>query len=116
VLSQGWCAAVGVPVPTPHWLQELLLGRYDDESRGSQDAMSLVSILLSMEVSEIDRRFHEDIMRGRGQWWKNPDTKPLSFLTLWKMLEHRTKDVCTFHIRIHFYLNILLLLSLRRAV
>ena len=88
--------ALGVPVPTPYWLQELLLGMYDDEGTASQHAISMVNIMLSMEVSELDRQFHEDVMRGRGKWWKGQNNEPPSFLTLWKMLEQRTKDVCTY--------------------
>jgi hypothetical protein len=69
---------------------------YDEEGTASQHGYSVLNIMISMEISEIDRRFHEDVMRGRGNWWKDPNNQPLLFLTLWTMLEHRTKDVCTY--------------------
>lgn len=93
MLSQGWCAALGVPVPTPYWLQEFLLGMHDDQATASQHAISIVGMMITMEISEMDRRFHEDVMRGQGQWWKDPNVRPLSFRKMWKMLELRTKDV-----------------------
>lgn len=94
LISQGWCAAVGVPVPTPFFLQEYLLGNYDNPKCSFRHGSSLVKIFLSVEVSDLDRRFHEDIMGDEGRWWLNDSEKPLAFRTLWRMLERRTKEVC----------------------
>jgi len=66
---------------------------HNDDGTASQHGFLIVSMFISMEISEMDRQFHEDVMREKGQWWKDPNTRPLSFSTIWKMLEIRTKDV-----------------------
>ena len=48
---------------------------------------------MTLEVSEIDSKFHDDIMGDKGKWWLDPDDQPLSFVVLWRMLEKRTNDV-----------------------
>jgi hypothetical protein len=53
-------------------------------------------LFLTLEVSDLDRRFHDDIMGANGKWWLFENAKPLSFGTLWRMLEDRTTEVCKF--------------------
>jgi hypothetical protein len=56
----------------------------------------MVKLFLTLEVSDLDRRFHDDIMGTDGKWWLFENAKPLSFGTLWRMLEDRTTEVCKF--------------------
>jgi hypothetical protein len=82
-----------VPVPTPFFVQEFLLGNFNDPDRRNRLIPSLVKLFLTLEVTEMDRRFHDDIMGDKGKWWLHPNERPLSFMVLWRMLEKRTKDV-----------------------
>jgi hypothetical protein len=93
LISQGWCAALGVSVPTPFFLQELLLGNFDDPDRAHRLVPSLVKLFVTLEISDIDRMFHDDIMGDAGRWWLHPTERPLSFREMWRMLEKRTDDV-----------------------
>jgi hypothetical protein len=93
LISQGWCTALGVPVPTPFFLQEFLLGTFLDEERAFGHIASLVKIFLTLEISDLDRKFHEDIMDGEGRWWVTDGAAPLSFDTLWGRLEGRSAVV-----------------------
>ena len=68
---------------------------YDNDGTAIHQTMALAKIILSLEISDVDRRFHEDIMREAGKWWLDPAAEPLPFMSLWMMLEQRTKDVST---------------------
>jgi len=93
LMSQGWCAALGVPVPTPFFVQEYLLGNYNDRDRAFHFLPSLIKLLLTLEVSDMDRRFHDNIMGESGKWWLSSFERPLLFMVLWHKLENRTDDV-----------------------
>jgi len=53
----------------------------------------MVKLWISLEVSDLDRRFHDDIMGGDGKWWQTADAEAPSFNTLWERLEQRTTTV-----------------------
>jgi hypothetical protein len=93
LISQGWCAALGVPVPSPFFLQEYLLGSFDDPARDFRHIPLLMKILLTLEVSDKEWGFHGDIMDANGKWWLNEESEPLSFNVLWQLLEQRTGQV-----------------------
>ena len=59
-----------------------------------REGAACAKMLLAVEVSELDRRFHDDIMGEEGKWWEDDTKRPLPFRTLWRMLEQRTNDVC----------------------
>src|SRR5258705_10669033 len=94
-MSQGWCSALGVAVPTPLFLQEYLIGSFEDPKRSFRHIGSLTRILLTLEVSENDRNFHEDIMGEEGKWWLSEDSEPLAYTTIVRLFDERTKQVCT---------------------
>jgi hypothetical protein len=48
LISQGWCAALDVPVLSPFFLQEYLLGSFDDPARDFRHILSLMKILLTL--------------------------------------------------------------------
>jgi hypothetical protein len=87
LISQGCCAALGVPVPTPFFLQEYLLSTYKDLEQAVHHMPSLVKIFCTLEITEMEQRFHDDIMGEGGQWWLDDYSKPLSFTTLCQMLD-----------------------------
>lgn len=93
LISQGWCSALGIPVPTPFFFQECLLGAVDDSDRGPRFAASMVKMWAGLEISDLDQRFHDDIMGGDGKWWRTDGAEAPSFNTLWKRLDERTTAV-----------------------
>ena len=95
LISQGWCAALGVPVHTPFFLQEYLLSVNEDPARSWRHIPSLVKLFLTLQVKDKDRRYHDDIMGEDGKWWVSENGKPFAFNTLWRMLEDQHKMVCT---------------------
>jgi len=90
LISQGCCAALGVPVLLSFFLQEYLLGSFDDPTWDFRHIPSLMKILLTLEVSDKERGFYDDIMGADGKWWLNEELEPLSFNVLWRLLEQRT--------------------------
>jgi hypothetical protein len=95
LISQGWCAALGYHVPTPHFLKELLGGMFDDEHLRQAHAGALVRILSGAEVTERDRSFHDDVMGGIGNWWEAEEHRDFSFDELWALLQLKVIEVCT---------------------
>jgi hypothetical protein len=93
LISQGWCAALGVAVPTPFFVQQYLLASFEKPAFAFRDSVSFVKIICATEVSELDRRFHDDVIGGEGNWWADDTKTPLSFRTMWRMLEQRTDAV-----------------------
>jgi len=53
----------------------------------------MVKLFLTVEISDVDRKFHDDIMGKHGKWWADPNARPLAFKVLWRMLETRAKHV-----------------------
>src|SRR5258705_8946670 len=96
-MSQGWCSALGVAVPTPLFLQEYLIGSFEDPKRSFRHIGSLMRILLTLEVSENDRNFHEDIMAAEGKWSLSGTSEPLAYTTIVRLFDERTKHECTIY-------------------
>jgi len=69
------------------------MGMFEVGDPSRTQVASLTEVFLAIEISDRDRRFHEDIMGGKGEWWKDETKAQLSFFQMWRMLEDRTNDV-----------------------
>jgi hypothetical protein len=74
VVSQGYCTILGCPVPTPFFLQEMLLGAFEDTTTQIQYQYSFAQVIFGAEVSKQDRHFYENVTAGLKEWWDSPDT------------------------------------------
>lgn len=79
--SQGFCTALGSPVPTPFFLQQLLNGPYihSDIMMNECHRGRFTSILNSAEVLSEEERFCEGITGGFGKWWTSNDAEYPTF-------------------------------------
>jgi hypothetical protein len=69
------------------------MGMFEVGDPSRTQVASLTEVFLAIETSARDRRFHDDIMGGKGEWWKDDTKTQLSFFQMWRMLEERTIDV-----------------------
>jgi hypothetical protein len=67
-MSHGTCTVLGLTVPAPYFLQELILGP-ELNPEGPEDAAALWRLFVSSEVSEQDKLFVKDINDGMVNWW-----------------------------------------------
>ena len=94
LISQGFCAALGCPVPSPFFLQELLLGPYFEPDDHEGNRASYTKVFVSAEVSKRDQDFYEDITTNVEEWWNCPDGTPYpTFDDLCDLLAKRLNKV-----------------------
>lgn len=96
LICQGWCSALSVPIDTPFFLQELLLAGTDDEENHFRHMASFVKILVRNGITETDRRFHDDIMNGEGDWWLDDEEEVPDFKYLWKRIWKKMQKVSNY--------------------
>jgi hypothetical protein len=71
LISQGHCAALGCPVPSPFFLQELLLGPYVVNLEDADINASTFKIFSGAEISENDLAFYRHFLGNRLiNWWE----------------------------------------------
>jgi len=68
LISQSYSAALGIPVPSPFFLQELLLGFFEKQDDEVITA-KFSKIFYAAEVSERDQAFYEAVTAGLDDWW-----------------------------------------------
>jgi hypothetical protein len=59
---------LGCPVPSPYFLQELLLGPSGDPDN-EESGSSFLNIFLSLDLSARDLAFYENATSGLVEWW-----------------------------------------------
>jgi hypothetical protein len=93
--SQGFCTALGSPVPTPFFLQQLLNGPYihDDIMTNGMHRGRFTSIVNSAEVSADEEAFCQGITGGFGQWWTSDDAEYPTFDELSALFTARMENV-----------------------
>ena len=64
-------SALGLPVPTPYYLHAFLFGPYTESPDDKVNLVNMTRILMSVEISERDLSFYEDVMEGYTDWWKS---------------------------------------------
>jgi hypothetical protein len=96
LICQGWCSALSVPIDTPFFLQELLLAGTDDKENHFRHMASFVKILVRNGITETDRRFHNDVMNGEGDWWLDDEEEVPDFKYLWKRIWKKMQKVSNY--------------------
>ena len=70
LISQGYCAARALSVPSPYFFQELLRKFWLDTEETDQTIPFIFSnIILSVELHPWDSYFIWDICGDQGCWW-----------------------------------------------
>jgi hypothetical protein len=68
LISHGTCSVLGLDVPSPYFLQELLIGTISDAE--DKDLLAAVTrVFVGLEVSERDAAFLRKICGDKFDWW-----------------------------------------------
>ena len=69
------CTALGFPVPTPFFLQQLLNGPYIDNDivENVTHRGRFTAIILGAELLPEERMFCDKVTAGFGNWWTRED-------------------------------------------
>ena len=72
LISHGTCSVLGLNVPSPYFLQELIIGPLSDPE--DKDHVAAVArVFVSLEVSERDKLFIQMISGDKFDWWTGED-------------------------------------------
>ena len=70
LISHGSCSVLGVDVPSPYFLQELLIGAVNDPT-DKDYAAAVARVFVGLEVSERDEAFVQTICGENFDWWNS---------------------------------------------
>ena len=74
LISHGYCTIIGCRLPTPYFLQELLLSPYTEaDRRGGTRSSSFTKVVIAAEVSDRDQSFYNRVTAGFREWWNSED-------------------------------------------
>ena len=75
LISQGYCTARGLSVPSPYYLQELLCNFWPDMLETEKQVPFIFSnIIPSVQLDPRDSFFIKDISGDLGCWWHGGDS------------------------------------------
>lgn len=87
---------MGCPVPTPYFLQEVLLSGPMDPHGTPEDNVVLAKILTSAEVTDRDKAFCIEVMEGTYEWWNSEQGPFPSYELCLDRIDKRLQEVRKF--------------------
>lgn len=92
--SHGACSLLGIPVPTPYFLQDLLLSSIADPYEDSKQYF-VHRLVPAAELSAQDQTFVEMVCGERFGWWNDKNTYIPTYFPMFHHIVSHTKKVDT---------------------
>jgi hypothetical protein len=105
IYSHGICTALGLNIPTPYFLQELILGM----AASSDIHASLVRLFVSLEISERDEIFVASITDGIEEWWDGTQGPFRTYDEFCELIKTRMEKVAILFPNIYGCLHLIVL-------